>query len=91
MNHFDENSILTHKQYGFRAGRSCETQLINVLHNLSKALNDKEQLYTILLDFSKAFDKICHRKLCIKLKHYGINGTLLKWIENFLSNRTQLL
>ena len=43
----------------------------------------------ILLDFSKAFDKVCHRKLLLKLEHYGINGNILSWIEDFLSGRTQ--
>ena len=41
------------------------------------------------LDFSKAFDKVCHVKLIQKLKSYNIGGKLLKWLENFLSERYQ--
>ena len=44
---------------------------------------------TILLDFSKAFDKVNHRKLMIKMDHYGIRGKLLDWMNDFLSERTQ--
>ena len=41
------------------------------------------------MDFSKAFDKVSHKKLCYKLSLYGIRGPILGWIEDFLSNRTQ--
>ena len=43
----------------------------------------------ILLDFSKAFDKVSHQRLVIKLDHYGICGNLLQWIKSFIANRTQ--
>ena len=43
----------------------------------------------ILLDFSTAFDKVSHQKLLLKLHHYGIRGPSLKWIQAFLSGRTQ--
>ena len=43
----------------------------------------------VLLDFSKAFDKVSHLKLLLKLHKYGIRGTTLKWIQAFLSDRTQ--
>ena len=42
-----------------------------------------------MLDFSKAFDKVSHRHLALKLKYYGIDGKLLDWINSFLSNRMQ--
>ena len=43
----------------------------------------------IFLDFSKAFDKVAHRKLCYKLSLLDIRGPILEWIKDFLSNRTQ--
>ena len=42
---------------------------------------------TIYLDFAKAFDSVPHKRLIAKLKSYGINGDVLSWIEDFLSNR----
>ena len=42
-----------------------------------------------MLDFTKAFDKVSHKRLCSKLFHYGIRGTLLLWINDFLTGRTQ--
>ena len=41
----------------------------------------------ILLGFSKAFDKVLHQKLLIKLEHYGVRGTTIQWIRSFLSDR----
>ena len=89
MNYLRTNNILSDVQHGFRKSRSCETQLITPVNDIAKSPNDGGQLDAALLDFSKAFDKINHRKLCLKLEHYGIRGELLNWIKNYLSNRTQ--
>ena len=42
-----------------------------------------------ILDFSKAFYKVAHARLIHKLDFYGIRGTLLHWINSFLTNHTQ--
>ena len=42
-----------------------------------------------ILDFTKAFDKVPHKRLIHKLKYYGITGPISSWIENFLAERTQ--
>ena len=42
-----------------------------------------KQTDLILLDFSKAFDKVAHEKLIQKLHHYGIRRDTLKWIKDF--------
>ena len=89
MKHLDAHQILTDQQHGFRKKRSCESQLILTLQDLASALEENEQIDAILLDFSKAFDKVSHQRLAIKLHHYGIRGHLLKWIQSFLANRSQ--
>ena len=50
---------------------------------------DGNQIDVAVMDFSKAFDVVPHKRLLAKLKYYGIRGTNLKWIEAFLSDRTQ--
>ena len=69
--------------------RSCETQLLTTVNHFAKFLNNGEQVDAVLLDFSKAFDKVCNRKLLLKLEHYGVGGRIYAWIKDFLSGRTQ--
>ena len=37
----------------------------------------------------KAFDRVWHKGLLYKLKHNGIDDTLLQWLASYLSNRKQ--
>ena len=89
MCHFDSCNILTDFQHGFRKARSCESQLIITVEDIANNLDDGLQTGLILLDFSKAFDKVSHLRLLHKLQHYGIKGSLLTWISNFLQGRVQ--
>ena len=87
--HFTEQNILSELQHGFREKRSCETQLIMLVDELPKSMQSGKQTDLIFLDFSKAFDKVAHEKLLLKLHFYGIRGNILNWIKDFLDNRTQ--
>ena len=87
--HFTEQNILFDLQHGFREKRSCETQLIMLVDKLAKNMQAKKQTDLILLDFSKAFDKVAHEKLLLKLHIYGIRGNTLNWVKDFLDNRSQ--
>ena len=89
FSHLEEHGILCDEQHGFRQKRSCETQLITAVNDFTIALNNSEQVDAIFLDLSKAFDTVPHKRLCNKLSFYGIRGALLRWIESFLTNRTQ--
>ena len=89
MKHLDKHNILCHNQHGFRKGKSCETQLIGIVDDLASSLNNNEQTDLIFLDFSKAFDKVNHSTLLKKALHYGIDHSVLFWLESFLSGRTQ--
>ena len=63
MKHLDMYDILIDAQHGFRKSRSCESQLIMTVQDLANSLNRNEQVDGILLDFSKAFDKVPHQRL----------------------------
>ena len=86
---FATNHLLADEQYGFRAGRSCATQLLFAMDNWTDALQQGIPIDVIYLDFSKAFDSVPHQRLLVKLKAYGVQGKLLNWIEAFLTHRQQ--
>ena len=87
--YFTELDILYDLQHGFREKRSCETQLIRLVDELAINMQMGKQTDLILLDFSKAFDKVAHEKLLLKLHQYDIRGDTLNWIKDFLDNRKQ--
>ena len=89
--HLSANNILLDPQHGFRfrAKLSTVTQLITSCHDWLHTLQKRGQTDVILLDFSKAFDKVPHQRLSVKLSHYGIRGPTLDWIASFLNTRLQ--
>ena len=88
MGHADRNNILYPLQHGFRCKRSCETQLIEFIDETSKNMASGKQTDVLIMDFSKAFDKVSHNLLAHKLEHYGIRGKTNNWIKNFLHDRS---
>ena len=75
--------------FGFRSGRSCLTNLLEFLEYITKQLDEGNSIDVIYLDFSKAFDKVPHRRLVHKLRLHGIRGTIVEWIGEWLSGRKQ--
>ena len=91
--HLALDSILVDCQHGFRSQRSCETQLVQFVHDIISNLDGTvnrghKQTDLIIMDFAKAFDKVSHRRLLHKLDYYGIRGSTHKWINSWLSGRT---
>ena len=74
MKHFDAHNILTSQQHGFRAAHSCETQLIQTIHDFVTSQNNLTQTDVIIMDFSKALDCVPHNRLLLKLGQYGVGG-----------------
>ena len=89
MSHLEAHDILTDAQHWFRRRRSCETQLILTVQDLAQGIEDKQQIDVILLDSSKAFDMVPHRRLLHKLDYYGVRGMNRQWIAHFLHGREQ--
>ena len=92
--HLAFESILADCQHGFQSQRSCKTQLVQFFHdlvsNLYRALNrNHRQTDVIIMDFTKALDRVPHRRLLYKLDYYGIRGSTHKWITSWLSGRFQ--
>jgi hypothetical protein len=63
--------------------------LLDFFERVTKDLDEGRNVDVVYLDFSKAFDKVPHKRLIKKLKAHGIEGELSKWIENWLGDRRQ--
>lgn len=85
----EDNNILCPQQHGFRKGHSCESQLLGFVDEPSEAMEKGNQEDVLVLDFSKAFDKVSHALLVHKLHHYRIPRKTCRWIEAFLTDRSQ--
>ena len=85
----DEKKLLNPQQYGFRPNHSTSIALNDICNELLHNLEENKISCTVFLDFAKAFDTIDHTILIKKLKQYGIRGTPLKLLKNYLQNRKQ--
>nr|VZH93787.1 unnamed protein product [Spirometra erinaceieuropaei] len=85
------HGLLSNCQHGFRKGRSCTTNLLQSLESWTRALDDRHAVHIAFIDFQKAFDTVPHQKLLHKLEKIGIGGNFLKWTENFLVGRHQVV
>ena len=83
------NNVLNNTQHGFRKGRSCQTSLIEFMDKVTEWTDEGNNVDILYLDFSKAFDKVNHDMLMVKLKAAGIDGKLWAWLKDWLSGRKQ--
>jgi len=86
---FDENCLIRDTQHGFTSGRSCLTNLLDFMEEISGELDNGNCVDVVYLDFAKAFDKVPHKRLLSKLEAHGVTGKILNWIDGWLSNRRQ--
>ena len=89
VSHLESNGLICNRQHGFRRGKSCLTQLLHHFDEIIEAFQNGHDVDALYLDYAKAFDKVDHRLLLVKLRKYGFSEKLVKWVESFLTDRTQ--
>ena len=91
FNFFLQNKLSNPCTSGFIPGDSCVSQVLSVTHEIYQSFDchAPTDVRDIFLHISKAFDKVWHEDLIFKLKTYGIDGKLLKLLENYLTDRQQ--
>ena len=83
------NGLISRKQFGFLKGRSTVLQLLRVIDTWTEVLDRGGCIDAIYCDFMKAFDTVPHNRLMGLLEFYGIDGPVLSWTHDFLTDRRQ--
>lgn len=89
LNNFIElNKILPESQYGFRKNRSTIDAILNLRLKLESNYSKNMKTCLIMLDLSKAFDRVDHAKLIYKLNKLNFPIHLVNYIKSYLTNRS---
>ena len=88
MDHLVGNELLNSHQHGFRTKKSTLSNLLEYSEAITEAVDMGLKVDAVYMDFQKAFDKVPHKRLLVKII-MGIKGALLTWIKDWLSNRKQ--
>ena len=91
VKHLTRNNLLISNQYGFRANHSTEQAIFTLLHSVLESMNKKQMVGGVFCDLQKAFDTVNHTILLKKIQFYGINGSINKIIQSYLTNRQQMV
>jgi len=83
----DFHNSIRPEQFGFRRGHSTTLQLANVINSAAAAINQKRASTCVLLDVSKAFDRVWHPGLLYKLAHSPLPPTLFGLLRSYLEGR----
>ena len=89
VEYMNKNDLFHPNHHGFRAGHSTSTAMLQMYDNWVQAVDKGEMAGVCMLDMSAAFDVVDHELLLEKLKLYGFDDKALKWIQDYLSDRTQ--
>ena len=89
--HCMDNSIITEKQAAYLKGDSTTQQLLYIVHSIRTNWANNKLTQGLFLDVSAAFDKVWHKALVAKLNQIGVDGTFLSTLQNYLSDRKQVV
>ena len=89
LHHLETNKLISDSQHGFRPGRSVTTGLLHYWGDVTAASENGNPFDTLMTDFKRAFDKVQFKKMLQKLESHGIGGNLLKWMEDWMTERYQ--
>ena len=81
-----KHKLINISQHGFLKARSCLTNLLRFLEEITKWVDEGSQVDVVYLDVQKAFDKVSHQRWLLKLKAHGIDNDVSNWIEKYLAH-----
>ena len=85
----EKHNIFDVNQHGFRRKKSTISALFEFTTEIMNIINNKKYAIGLMLDLSKAYDRVVHTILLDKLYGIGIRGQALNWLSSYLNNRQQ--
>ena len=83
-------NLIDNRQHGFLRNKSCVTNMVTLVESISTTLMENLPTDIIYFDFAKAFDTVDNDLILSKMKfQYNIDGRMLKFFKNYLSNHSQ--
>ena len=65
------------------------TNLLEFFDLVVDYVDQRVPVDVVYLDFQKAFDRVSHEKLVLKMRRLGLEDGFVRWIENWLTDRRQ--
>ena len=84
-----KHKLINTSQHEFLKARSCLTNFFCFLEEITKWVDGGSPVDVVYLDFQKAFDKLPHQRLLLKLRAHDIGNDVIDWIEKWLTHRRQ--
>ncbi|KAF2350051.1 Reverse transcriptase domain [Trinorchestia longiramus] len=81
--HLDKSNSLHPNQYAYRKHTSTQNALLNITEKIYSDIDTKNVTLLLLLDLSKAFDSVEHKRLLQKISNLGI---ATQWFQSYLAN-----
>ena len=89
VDHLERNEVVSDVQHGVVQGKSCQTQLLTVIEEWIKWMEERKPFDCLYVDYRKAFDSVPHMRLMRKIENCGITEQVQIWIKSFLQGRRQ--
>jgi ribonuclease HI len=86
--YLESNSLLSNSQAGFRSNRSTNEHVVTLSQHIKDSMDKGNILTAVFVDFKGAYNCVWRELLLTKLAHFGVKNNMLRWFQQFLSQRS---
>ena len=87
MTYLEKENLLSKHQFGFRTGLGTADLLTSLNHQWLSCINTGGAVRVLAVDIAGAFDRVSHLGVLHKIRSYGLDGTLHRWLTSYLTDR----
>ncbi|GJQ65617.1 hypothetical protein Trydic_g7711 [Trypoxylus dichotomus] len=83
----DDLDVIPNCQFAFHRGHSTTQQVMRIVEQTKEGFNLRKYTGAVFLDVAKAFDKVWHQGLLLKMHRVGISKTMIRLVHPYLRKR----